>query len=353
MQNGSEQRGGEEAPLYIRWNPERASHAIELRLELVPVIADELRRADKLSMEVGGLLIGSLPSANNATLRIDEIEMVPRGLEEGTIYILNPGQHDRLAEIRRRAKERQREAVGFFRSHLRPGAMRPSLADRGLLSGEFGSGIYAVLLIEGRQPYNATFFLGANGQLPNESAVKSFRFDEREFRALPEVQPEPAVPVPQEPTPEPRKRAYGTKAYGTIAALLGIAAVACGFMWYFARQSLPVPILLSTGTSSNRAEATNPMGIAIAEHGGMLRITWDHAARELDHAAGATLLIVEGASRRELQLGADELRLGAVEYESSGGPVEVTMSVDKAGDSLKSPVSATPGVNQTIHWTPR
>src|ERR1700684_3498436 len=176
MQNGSEQPVGEEAPLYVRWNPDRSPCAVELRLDLVAQIADELARAESSGMEIGGVLVGSPPNAYSPTLRIGDVELVPRAVEEGAIYVLDPGQHDGFAEIRARARARQRDAVGFFRSHLRPGAMRPSLADRSLLSGEFRERVFAVLLIEGREPHTATFFLAANGHLPGEPSVRNFRF---------------------------------------------------------------------------------------------------------------------------------------------------------------------------------
>ena len=72
MQNRPEQQATEEAPLYIRWNAERVPYAVELRLELVAEISKEMARAEKSGIEVGGVLLGWLPSAASATLRIEE-----------------------------------------------------------------------------------------------------------------------------------------------------------------------------------------------------------------------------------------------------------------------------------------
>lgn len=335
MQSGSDQQGGDEAPLYVRWNPERSSYAVELRLDLVAEIANELARAERWGMEVGGVLVGSFPNAYSPTLRIEAVELIPRGAAEGTVYVLDPTQLERFADIRARARARQRDAVGFFRSHLRPGVLRPSLADRTLLSGEFRSSLYAVLLIEGREPHTATFFLAANGHLPNEPSVRDFRFDEREFRALPEVPPDSATVAGAEGAPKPRQRsavrASRPKVYASVGALLAVAVVACILMWSFSKQT-PLPHILGEA---------NPVNLAVSEAGTLLRITWDRSAHQLDHASGATVVIVDGGSRREVQLGLDELRLGAVEYERTGSPVQVTMTVNTPG--------STPA-NQTVYW---
>lgn len=333
MQNGIEQQSGEEAPLYVRWNPDRSPYAIELRLDLVDEVSDELARAERLGAEIGGVLVGTFPTAYSPTLRIEDVEIVERGAEEGAIYVLDPGKHERVTEIRSRARARQRDAVGFFRSHLRPGAMQPSLADRSLLSREFRDGLYAVLLIEGRAPHTATFFLASNGHLPGEASVRNFRFDEREFRALPEVQPEAGPPLATKDAEDPKPRS-GAKVYGTVAALLVIAVVACFFMWSFSRQT-PVP---------HAAEASTPLRLALENRGGLLRITWDHGSHDLDRATGATVEIVDGPSRRDLQLGVDELRLGAIEYERNTGKVQVKMSVNAP--------STRPGAgpSQTAQW---
>lgn len=335
MQSESEQRATEEAPLYVRWNPERTPYAVELRLDLVGEISNELGRAEKLGVEVGGVLIGSFPNGYSPVLRIDDVEFVPRGTEEGAIYMLDPGQHDPIAEIRARARMRQRDAVGFFRSHLRTGAMKPSLADRTLLSREFRESQYVVLLIEGGKPHISTFFLAANGHVSAEPSVRNFRFDEQEFRALPEVQPEATASRPPEFTAGPKRRSArvaGSTVYATVAALIAIAVFGCVLMWYFSRQS-PLPAILGEA---------NSIKLSVTDDEGLLRITWDHEARELERASGATMVIVDGTSRRQLQLGVDELRLGALEYERIGSPVEFTMTVNTPG-SAPSP--------QTVYWT--
>lgn len=154
-----EQQILEEAPLYIRWSPDRSPYTLELKLDLVPEIARELAQGERLGIEVGGVLIGSLPDGDALTLRVEDMEMVRHPPEEGPIYMLDPGQHERFSEIRTRAASRGKRAVGFFRTHLRPGPLRPSLADRTFLSSEFTEPVYAVLLIQGWNHIRRPFFL--------------------------------------------------------------------------------------------------------------------------------------------------------------------------------------------------
>src|SRR5258708_21599717 len=116
----SEQRSVEQAPLYVRWNPDRSPYAVELKLDLVSRIANQLAQAERLGIEVGGMLLGSLPSPEAPTLRIDDVAVISRRFEDGAIYMLDPGQQHRLDEISASAKAQDLLPVGFFRSHMRP-----------------------------------------------------------------------------------------------------------------------------------------------------------------------------------------------------------------------------------------
>lgn len=118
-----------------------------------------------------------------------------------------------------------------------------------------------------------------------------------------------------------------------MAVLLAIGVAASILMWSFSRHA-PIPHILGEA---------NPLSLSVTDRG-LLRIAWDHAAHELDGASGATVVIVDGPSRREFQLGVDELRLGAVEYERMGAEVQVTMTVDTPGSASS---------NQTVDWVKR
>jgi proteasome lid subunit RPN8/RPN11 len=316
-----EQQILEEAPLYIRWSPDRSPYTLELKLDLVPEIARELAQGERLGIEVGGVLIGSLPDGDALTLRVEDMEMVRHPPEEGPIYMLDPGQHERFSEIRTRAASRGKRAVGFFRTHLRPGPLRPSLADRTFLSSEFTEPVYAVLLIQGREPHTAAFFLASQGELAVHPSVREFRFSEAEFRSLPEILAEGSTGIAQPMPPAAKTRS------GVLAAFLLIAFAITLALWFISRGG---NWLLG---SSDRVD------LSVVGTGELLKISWNHDAREVTHATGAALVIEDGPSRRQVALGPDELKLGVVEYQRVAPRVHVSMILHTA-TSLQSTASA-------------
>ena len=304
-----------EAPLYIRWSPDRSPYAIELKLDLVSRIAKELAEAEKLGIEIGGVLIGWFPTGRVPTLRIDDLEMISRRPEDGPVYMLDPDQHKRFAEARDRAMASGRTAIGFCRSHVRPGPLKPSLADRSLLSGQFSEAAYVVLLIQEREPRTAAVFVAADGQLSDEPAIREFRFDEAEFKALPEIQIDSAA---REEDSGPTTRGKSRWVKPIVIPLL-IAIAALGIFGLISQGILPPFWIRSSSTQFD---------LAVTENDRLLRISWNRAARELDRASGARLVIADGASRQEIRLGQDELKLGTVDYQPDTQQVQITMTLN-------------------------
>src|SRR5579875_2426198 len=132
----------EEVPLYIRWGPDRSPYSIELRLGLVSKIAAEVNLSEQLGSEIGGFLQGALLPAQPPTIRIDDVEMLSNGSDDDTVFLPEPGELQRLSALRGRARRRDSNVVGFFRTHLRSGPMQPSLADRSILAEEFKGTAY-------------------------------------------------------------------------------------------------------------------------------------------------------------------------------------------------------------------
>ncbi len=328
MRNEPSLPPADEGPLYVRWGADRSPYAIELRFELIVKIKGELELAAKAGAEIGGLLVGSLPDEQFSTLRIDAIELVRRRPEDGALYTIDPSQHGRFSEVKRRLRTEQRQAVGFFRSNVRPGLLRPAIADRTLLSNEFKNDVYAFLLIEAAEPYSALFFVAEHGELPPEPSAAEFRFNSAEFRELPEVEPERiAASTPVLPMTE-----QAGKPWPTILGILAIGACVCALIWYLG-NGVAFPIWTSSPSA---------LQLAVNSNRGVLRISWNHAAREFARTASATLTITDGGSRREIQLGLDELRLGQVDYEAAARRVEVSMVLNMPG--------ATPS-SQSVLWT--
>jgi hypothetical protein len=314
-----------EAPLYIRWGADRSPYAIELKLELIGKIRQELVAAEASGIEIGGVLVGSLPNNYSSTLRIDDIELIPRSSQDGTTFMLDPSQEDRFAEVRWRARAKERTALGLFRSHKRPGHLRPSIADRTLLSAEFQSTVHTLLLVGAAEPYTAAFFISADGQLPPESSVREFRFDESEFKSLPELDLEP-----QDQRPTQKLKSKGS--LGTVAALGVIASGVIALLWYFNQSVISLPSFMSR---------SQQLQLVVTGENRLLHISWNHAAKDLDHASGATLIIRSKAGVREIKLGTDELRLGSVDCEVNSPNVEMTLALNKPGSV---------SISQSVIW---
>lgn len=247
--------------------------------------------------------------------------------ENGPVYVPHPETHRHLHEIRLRAQRRDRSVVGFFRSHARSAPLLPSVTDRSLMSEELAQGVYALLLIEARRPHFATFFLSAGGQLPEEPSTREFVLDEEEFKALPEIRPAGAMNRERDARESSRIPFYGLLA----VALMAVVAL---FAWALPRN---IGGQWSGGSSKQ-------LGLALTAAGRMVRISWDQSARSISSAQGATLVIVDGGTRREVKIGPDELRLGTVDYQRTAPRVDVTMTLDSPSANVP-PQSAT--------WTQR
>jgi hypothetical protein len=251
--------------------------------------------------------------------------MIPRGAENGGVYIPGPDHLTRFAEIRRAAREQQRTALGFFRSHCRPGPLKPSLADRSLLDTEFKSAVNLLLLVQAAAPHTAAFFVAERGEWPEDASVREFRLNEDEFRALPEVEAETAGA-------EAPGRAYSPRNWYIGAALAGLLVVLAGF--WLTSGGGALPDWLAMGSPR--------LDLKVAPSGHLLRISWNHDARQIGPASTGTVVIADGATRREIKLGADELKMGAVEYDGAGRRVEITMSVNTPGAPQLSETASSP-----------
>jgi hypothetical protein len=318
MAKPSEQRATEPAPLYVRWNPERSPYAVELRLELVSRLTTQLVQAERLGIEIGGMLLGSLPDPEIPTLRIDDVVLISRRFEDGAIYMLDPGQQHRLDEIRAAAKAQDRACVGFFRSHLRPGALQPALADRTLLGEQFTHGVYALLLVQSREPRTAAFFLAANGQLPEQPSARKFYFDDSEFKYLPEVEGEKLDASGRFPFMASSNRGY--RWLGALGVTLLVAFV--------------LRVMFSGAIARTLRPASNKLDLEVIATGDVLKISWDHNAPVLARAKGAQISIADGSSHREMHLGPDELMLGEVDYERLTQKILVTLTLDVPDSNL-------------------
>jgi hypothetical protein len=298
-----------EAPLYVRWNAERLSFAVEIRLDLIGALAREIRAPQSLGSEIGGILFGSHPTAANPTFRIESFQLMPRRAEDGPIFMLDPREHDRFATVRWEDRSDGRTTVGFFRTHRRPGPLRPALADRALLTGEFAGQIYAALLIEATEPLTAALFVSSLGVLPDNPSLPEFRLDERAFSALPELPAPGSEPV--EPIP-PQVHGFPVWRYA-LGAVLVLVAILAGLYYWTLQSDLGKGIELMVAGDR------------------VLNISWNHALPDMRKASSAKLTINDGPAHREVILSPDELTAGTVAYRRLSGQVQVSLILQMPG----------------------
>lgn len=307
----------DQPPLYVRWIPDTCPYALEMRLDLITRLKSELDQSEAAGMEIGGVFVGMLPTQDSPTLRLDDLIIVPGG--HASEFMLAPEHVSHLADMSSESRMSGRPFAGFFRSHLRAEFMAPTLADVAMVSPQFPEGVFAFLLIGPLQGVArpAAFFLALGGQLPDRPSSPPFAFDERAFQSLSEV-PGKAGAVKRPALPWP--------------AVLSFALVI---------------FLICTWTMGSRISqlfrpASNQIDLTAIRSGPNLKITWDHSSPILNKALGATMVIMDGPSHRELKLDSDDLKLGQVSYERLTRKVYVVMSVDAPGTKL--PV-------QTFDWT--
>ncbi|MBV9081458.1 MAG: hypothetical protein JOZ62_02180 [Acidobacteriaceae bacterium] len=319
----TEHKPSGDSSLYVRWNPERSAYGIELSLEVATRLAQEVRAAEELGIEIGGLFFGTHPNPLFPTIRIDEFRLIPRRPEDGPVFMLDPKAYERVIATKSEAQNAGRAPVGFFRTNTRQGTLRPSLADKLLVGGEFKDNVNVILLIQASRPHTAAFFVASPTDWPEEPSVREFLFDEAGFNALPEMEPE-IGPEPELPQPAPRR---ALTSWYVIAVLFLVLAAAAVKLWF---------------TPSARVAFTSSAGIELAVSGDqILRISWNHSSPDIGRANSAKLIIVDGANRREVPIGPDELRLGTVEYQRTGASVEATLVLE---------MPDTTSISQSVAW---
>jgi hypothetical protein len=316
-----------ETPLYVRWIPETCPYALEMRLDLITRLKSELDQADAAGTEIGGVFLGVFPTQDSPTLRLDDVILVPGA--QATEFTLDVAQVKHLAEMSAESRAAGRPFVGFFRSHLRGGKMTPSPADIPMLAPQFPEGIFAFLLVGPRlgPSREAAFFLAIGAQLALTPSFAPFPLEEGLFQMLPEV--------PAETTEDVRNFNFARTSDQSSLPWPALVSLAI------------VLFLIGTWTLGSHVAqffrpASNQIDLNVIRSGNNLKITWDHAAPVLSDARGATLVIMDGPSHRELKLLPDDLKLGQVSYERLTRKVYVVMSLNAPGAKLPA---------QTFDWT--
>jgi hypothetical protein len=318
MQTGFSRRSKDTA-LYIRWEPQHSPYTIELKLDLAAKIAEDTRLAKEAAgMEIGGVLLGTLPTNDRPTLRIDEVEMIPRRSADGPVFLVGPKEYERFVAATSKPFQDGRVALGLFRSHTRSGPLRPALADRTLIAEMFHSGVCALLLVEA-VGCTASLFVGHNQSIPDQPAMDPFQLNAEELAALPEAD---ASGKAKDGVARSRKASYAA------AAILAGTIAAAAYAW----SGVSAPLLSSPAADDPHLTVSGS---------DVLKISWNHRAHLIQDATQAKLLLVDGENAREITLGRDELRSGALEYERRNRTVQIMLVLTMPGEF---------SVTQSVAW---
>lgn len=360
--NSEEQPSVPERPVvFYRWRDERSPLIVELRLDLVPRIIADLKVAEGLGLEGGGVLIGSFPKTIGVpVLRIEDFESVGRRAGDGQPYVLLAEQRQRFTAVRKKVATREVSAIGFFRSHMRVGPFEMTMADRDLLSAEFKNTIHVALLI-GRDQSSpsktdetgqlATYFVIVGGVLQNRTDPLTFPFDEIKLekrsrdqgRLLKDVPPMPGLaasppevnasarpegtrgaagafveetPVPPAPTGVRRAAWIGVGAIALLSALF--------MMWGWQRQG-------PGGLPGDQGFTVTVSKIAgLPNHRQALDIDWNRQSAAVVNSTRGHVTITNPGTHQaiqELDLQPNELTLGSLRVEMDEQPTAVTVLV--------------------------
>src|SRR5215469_1782173 len=85
-------------------------------------VVESFRSLTSRGSEVGGILLGSVQSANPALVTVEEFEIIPCDYARGPLYRLGDADMGRFERaIEQRGVAGASSVVGFFRSHTRKG----------------------------------------------------------------------------------------------------------------------------------------------------------------------------------------------------------------------------------------
>jgi hypothetical protein len=184
-----------------------------LQISLSAVVIARLRAEAATQMEVGGLLLGRRDS--DQRICIQDFELVSSEHRRGIPFTLSGNDKRRFGQ-RIRARRRELQILGSFRTHLRQGLYMDQY-DFELMS-EYLAGPSDVMLLVRPADWQAGFFIWDEGDIFRQKSFKEFPFDPA---VLPLVDEEPELI----PVPTPNRRLPTLMRASLIAGTAGMAAV--------------------------------------------------------------------------------------------------------------------------------
>ncbi|MGE5567500.1 MAG: hypothetical protein ACM3S5_00540 [Rhodospirillales bacterium] len=375
-------------PEYGSWAihglPVRIEYALPVLEEIAAAAVDGLYRFRHGGVEVGGVLFGTV---QRGVVRITAFRELECEHAFGPRFVLSERDKAAMRQIlelpRREPSLAGLQPVGWYHSHTRSGiALSPR--DLEIYNRYFPEPWQVALCLrpEAFGPTRAGFFMRErNGDIRAEASYEEFTIQPRRPQgarsqprevpsaplaadAEPEPEPEPepaAVPPPASATPEtpaveaPREVPLPAPTFGGLApppvpkeAPAPAAALVDLTLPSFASSqpregrsrrwiwvTLAILLMAAAGAGAQLWyrywAGPEPLSLWVSDVGGQLLIEWDRTAAPIRRARGATLEILDGKERVDMQMDAERLREGSVDYVRRGDIIDVRLTVHQSG----------------------
>ncbi|HVX66225.1 MAG TPA: hypothetical protein VHA11_06475 [Bryobacteraceae bacterium] len=357
---------------YFEWRPAGGTISIYLSFAVMDQLEAGVMKGfwsvPKRGAEVGGVLFGRAEVSETETVvHIDDFEPVECEHRRGPSYVLSEPDKRRLERTLRKGRT-ERQVIGFYRSHTRPGLYLDQ-DDFTLIQNYFPGSSQVFLLVRPHASKTSAggFFFWEEGTIRRQATYLEFPFSRAEIlkergQAAPPLEVEQEAPQPPvEPPPAhapvmrgavrrqpvrpavPRLPSIPWETYAATArafldkaarrAVLGFQhagwrpwAVAAAILVGMALIEYPLAKLLARRTVAS-AERSRLPALHIERNGTYLQVNWNRSASVVTRARGGVLEITDGASRRELQLDTHQLRTGGVAYSPTTNDVSFRLEL--------------------------
>ncbi len=344
-------------PKFGSWNV--AESPIEIEYSLVVIeeirheVAEGFQRLSRGGIEVGGVLYGT---REGRTVRVLAMRPIACEHARGPAFLLS--DKDRIAlndQLTRDSEDSQLEgliSVGWFLSHTRS-EIALTESDLEIYTIFFPAPWQVSLVIRpGRGgSMRAGFFVReADGTVKSENSYLEFNFPDRLAGVLdrppdraPRERPSRKIPSFYRAESEAGDAGAGATAVAPIRVPSFGQPAAAG---YGGPQLLPAPapkrkwpwlvlwavlVVLLAGAAWRfwwQTAAPEPLGLAVIERDGQLRVQWNPATRKVRTATRGALEFSDGGDIKTISLSKEMLESGNFTYVRKSGDVEVRMTVE-------------------------
>lgn len=363
----------QEAPGYFVWQAPGKPFAIHLSLAVVDRLNAEVMRGfgavPKRGAEVGGVLLGTIETAERTIVRVDDFIQIACEYRRGPSFYLSETEQETLGDAA--SGENGLRAVGYYRSHTRDGAVSLGTEDLDLIARYFPDVSQVVLLVK---PFAtkvglAGFFVREDGAFPAETPLE-FPFRRREM--LGEEAPArrsmyERKPRNRERRPEQDYTSRGGQAQATDYAPAYEPEYAeqpvyldefsdppkprSPWMWFAlafiflalgALLGYQLSMTLSPSRQASDGSSAFALDLTAGRTGDSLTVRWNRDSPAVRAAERGVLEIEDGDFSKPVPLDAAHLKEGTVIYQNSTTTVRFRLVIF-VGSKLN--------VSETVEWT--